>query len=202
MRRSLRPDAPDLQRKGDVVGNAHQRKESKVLEDQRCRALVRADALHVLPADQHPAFGRIGEAGNTPQQGGLAAAGWPQEGEELAALDDEMCIVDRGIGPKTDGNVIQNNIFCGHGALSRTAGKGDGKKGGLAPDALRPAPAIEKAGEALSGQELVGIFGPFFRIPRGFRRPGIQVVQRFARISIGKVLGIDFAAEFGRPDYR
>ena len=44
-------DAAHLKPEGDVFPHRHQRKQRKVLEDQRRRALVRARALHVLAAD-------------------------------------------------------------------------------------------------------------------------------------------------------
>ncbi len=73
----------------------HQREQRQVLEDQRGRPLVRADAVHVLAADPHRAFRRLDEAGDDAQDGGLAAARRPEEGEELAAFDVQRRVLDR-----------------------------------------------------------------------------------------------------------
>ncbi len=79
----------------DIVGHAHHREQSEVLEDQRGRPLVGADALHVRAADPHRAAGRLDEAGNGAQQRGLAAAGRAEEGEELARFDGEVGVLHR-----------------------------------------------------------------------------------------------------------
>ena len=108
--RSALRHAAHPQAVGDVLRHGHQRKQRQVLEDQRGRPLVRADARHVLAADPDRAFGRIEEARNRAQDRGLAAAGRPQEGEELAALDLQRRILDRGEIAKPDGDAIKFDV--------------------------------------------------------------------------------------------
>ena len=57
-------------------------------------ALVGRNVGHVLAVDQDVALGRHFEAGQHAQQRGLAAAGGPEQREELAGLDVEADIVD------------------------------------------------------------------------------------------------------------
>src|SRR6185437_2197010 len=59
------------------------------------RAAVGADAGHVAAADGDAAAVGLNEAGDHAQQGGLAAAGGPENREEAAARDRERQVVDR-----------------------------------------------------------------------------------------------------------
>ena len=77
-------DAAHFQAEGDVFPHLHQREQGEVLEDQRRRPLVGADAGHVLAADPDEPAGRFDETGNHPQDRRLAAAGRPEKAEELA----------------------------------------------------------------------------------------------------------------------
>jgi hypothetical protein len=52
------------------------------------------DADHVAAVEQDLAAGRLLEAGDHPQGGGLAAAGRPQQREELALGDPEVDVLD------------------------------------------------------------------------------------------------------------
>ncbi len=88
-------DAADLETEGDVLPDRHEGEERQVLEDQDGRALVGADVAHILAADVDRALARHHEAGDHPQDGRLAAAGGPEEGEELSRLDRDRRLVDR-----------------------------------------------------------------------------------------------------------
>ena len=76
--------AAHTQAVGDVVGHRHVRKQCQVLEDERGRPVVRADAGHVLPVDADVTGGRFDESRDGPQKSRLPAAGRAEEGEELA----------------------------------------------------------------------------------------------------------------------
>ena len=82
--------AAHFQREGDVLPHRHQREQRQVLEYQRGRPLVRADAGHVAPADADPALRRFQKAGHGAQQRGFAAAGGAQETEEFALANRDV----------------------------------------------------------------------------------------------------------------
>ena len=56
----------------------------------------RRQVRHVAPADLDHAFVLRVEAGDRAQQRGLAAAGGPEEADELALLDVERDVLQRG----------------------------------------------------------------------------------------------------------
>ena len=91
-----RGHAADLEPEADVLLHRHQREEGEVLEDQRRRPLVRADAAH---ATGHPGGCRLrvglDEARDHAQDGRLPAARGAEEAEELALLDREVEIAHR-----------------------------------------------------------------------------------------------------------
>ena len=80
--------------KGNVFPNRHQWEQGKILENQRCGTLIGPRARHVLATDQHLAFGGIHEARNQPQDGGLAAARWPQKRKKFTGLDGDVNLVN------------------------------------------------------------------------------------------------------------
>ena len=79
-RHPLRPQA-----ERHVVDDRHVREQGVLLEDGVDVALVRRDVRDVDPVEQDPARGRQLEAGDHLEQGGLAAPGRSEHGEELAA---------------------------------------------------------------------------------------------------------------------
>ena len=112
-RRSAFGHAAHAQAVADIVGDRHQREQRKVLEDQRGRPLVRADARHVLAGDAHRAFGRLEKAGDRAQQRGLAAARGAEDREEFAAVDLERDIFDSGEIAEPDRHAVQFDV-CAH----------------------------------------------------------------------------------------
>src|SRR5215831_4867821 len=79
----------------DVVGHRHVREERIVLEDDADVAEMRQHVVHHLVSQHHLSTARRQEAGDALEQGGLAAAGGPQQSDELAARDVEADAVDR-----------------------------------------------------------------------------------------------------------
>ncbi|MNI40092.1 hypothetical protein D3C73_942950 [compost metagenome] len=75
---------PRAQPVGRVVEHASVGKERVVLEHHADVALVRGYARNVVSAEPQAARRNGGEAGDGAQQGGLAAAAGPQQGEEAA----------------------------------------------------------------------------------------------------------------------
>jgi len=65
-----------------------------VLEDGVDVALVGRQPGHVLALEFDEAGGRRLEPADHPEGRGLAAAGWPEQGEELPGLDLEIDVVD------------------------------------------------------------------------------------------------------------
>ena len=85
-----------LQRERDVAFDGHVREQRVALEHRAHRTALRRAADEVL-AVEHDAAG-VGqvEARDHPQERRLAAAGGPQQREELARLDGEADVVDGG----------------------------------------------------------------------------------------------------------
>ena len=80
-------DAALLEPVGDVVQHAHVREQRVALEHGVDVAPVRRDADGVDAADEDLALVRLLEAGHEPQRRRLAAAGRPEQREELALAD-------------------------------------------------------------------------------------------------------------------
>ena len=76
----------DLQAECDVVPHRHRGKQGVALEHDADVALLYGHAGDVLPLHVHAAGRGLDEPGDGAQRGGLAAAGGPQEGEELPLL--------------------------------------------------------------------------------------------------------------------
>ena len=91
-RRGLK--ALQLQSEGDVARDIHVREQRIVLEHDVDVALVRRQVSHVLAGQQNASRIRDLEAAEHAQRGRLAAAGRPEERDELAGLDGEVEIVD------------------------------------------------------------------------------------------------------------
>ena len=88
--------APQLERKGHVVVDAHMRIERVVLEHHGDIALRRRDAVDALVADIDFARRDRLEPGDDPEQRGLAAAGRADKDDELVICDFEVEIGDHG----------------------------------------------------------------------------------------------------------
>jgi hypothetical protein len=84
-----------LQAEGHVVVHAHVRIERVVLEDHRDVAVLRRDVVDLLAVDEDGALADVFEAGDHPQRGGLAAAGWADQHHEFLVLDFQVRVVHR-----------------------------------------------------------------------------------------------------------
>ncbi|MNM96029.1 hypothetical protein D3C81_1084930 [compost metagenome] len=79
-----------LQAEGQVLGDGHVREQCVVLEHRVHRALERRAVGDVLAIQEDfPGGGKL-EAGDHPQQGGLAAAGRAEQGEEFVVADIQV----------------------------------------------------------------------------------------------------------------
>jgi hypothetical protein len=70
-------------------------KEGIVLKNRVHMALVRGKGKNVGVVQVHGPAGRILETGDDPEEGGLAATRWAEEGEELALLDGQADVLQR-----------------------------------------------------------------------------------------------------------
>ena len=90
--------AAHLQAETDVLGHAHVREQGVALEHRVDRAAERRQVLHGFAVQADGAAAGLLEAGNQPQQGGLAAAGGAQQGEELVGADLQRHLVEGAQG--------------------------------------------------------------------------------------------------------
>ena len=67
------------------------------------------DVVDDAIADAERAVADLLEAGDHPEAGRLAAAGWPDEDHELAVRDLEVEVVDREYVTVTLGDVVERN---------------------------------------------------------------------------------------------
>ena len=86
-----------LEREADVLRDRQMREQSVVLEHHADVAPIGRRASDHRAADEDVARRRLLEAGDHHERRGLAGAGGPEEGDELAGLDVEAQIVDRAI---------------------------------------------------------------------------------------------------------
>ena len=91
------------------------REEGVALEDGVDVALVGRQPGHVLALQLDQAGGGHLEAADHPQRRGLAAAGRPQEREELAVLDIEVDVVDGGAVAEALDDVHEMDVDLRHG---------------------------------------------------------------------------------------
>ena len=91
-------DLRHLQRERHVLANGHVRIERVVLEDHRDVTVLRRLPVDDVFADPQLALGYVLEASDHPQRRRLAAAGRPDEDQELAVGDVEVELLDR-LGP-------------------------------------------------------------------------------------------------------
>ena len=92
-------DLSQLQSERDVLLDRHVGPDGVALKDHGHLAPVRWNRTgrrgQNLSVHFDGAEGGIDEAGNHPQGGGLAAAGWPEQRDEFAGLQFEIDAVDR-----------------------------------------------------------------------------------------------------------
>ncbi len=85
-----------LQAEPDVLLHREVGEQGIALEDGVHRPFVRGCRRHVDPVDHdRPGVGSL-EPGDQPERGGLPAARRPEQREELAIVDPEIDVVDRG----------------------------------------------------------------------------------------------------------
>ncbi len=87
-----------------------------ILKDRVHVALVRRHVAHVLPEDPNGAPARLLEPGDQTKAGGLAGAGGPEHGEELALGDGEVDAIDGADIAEVPGDVLEFD-GCGHGKI-------------------------------------------------------------------------------------
>ena len=90
--------AQHLERKAHILGHRHMRVERVGLEHHGDAAIRSRHRIHGLAADQQLTGGDLLQPGDHAQQGGLAAAGWADENDQLAVLDGERDVAD-GLDP-------------------------------------------------------------------------------------------------------
>src|SRR4051812_1241819 len=84
------------ERKGDVLGNGHMRKEGVVLEHDADAATMRRNIRYIPVTNQDIPRARLGEAGDHHQCSGLSRSTRSEEGDEFASSDVEIEAVNRG----------------------------------------------------------------------------------------------------------
>src|SRR5574340_573855 len=95
-----------------------------VLEDRVDVALEGREPGDVLALELDQAAARLLEAADHTEGRGLAAAGGPQQGEELAVEDLEGDVVDgHDVGSESLGHVDEADIDGGHGPGSLSSGR-------------------------------------------------------------------------------
>ena len=101
------------QRERHVLAHRHVRVQRVVLEDHRDVAFLRRHAVHDVVPDRDLAVGDFLQAGDHPQQRGLAAAGRPDEHAELAVGDRDVDATDH-VG-RTEPLLDAGDLHRGHG---------------------------------------------------------------------------------------
>jgi hypothetical protein len=86
--------APQPERKAHIGGDRHMGVERVVLEDHRDVALFGRHVVDHAIADADLARRDVLEAGNHPEQCRFAAAGWPDQDDELAVADRDVDAVN------------------------------------------------------------------------------------------------------------
>ncbi len=82
-----------LQAEADVLGDAHVREQRITLEHRVDRAAERRQAFHAFAIEADAAGAGLFETGDEAEEGGLAAAGRAEEGEEFVGVDIQGHIV-------------------------------------------------------------------------------------------------------------
>src|SRR5690606_26945692 len=90
---------------------------------------VGRDAPYILPVEHDAARGRLVEAGEHPEQGGLAAAGSAEKREEFLLVDRQREIVDGGKVAEALGDVLEGD---------------EGRRGWVVPGGELPPDAAER----------------------------------------------------------
>ena len=87
----------DPQAKGHVLEYRHVAKQGVVLEHEANVALAHMEIRGILAADDDAATVRLLQPGDDPQQGGLAAAGGAEQGDQLTVVKIEVDVGQRRV---------------------------------------------------------------------------------------------------------
>ena len=126
-------DVLPAQPERDVLADVEVGEQRVVLEDHVDRALVRRVVGHVAAAELDPAAGRQLEATDHPEGRGLAAAGRPEQREELTGSDVEGHVVDRSDVAKVLRQIGQTDLggaVCALGHEAASLGVGPERRAG------------------------------------------------------------------------
>ena len=102
-----------LQPEGHVLRHGHVREQGIVLEHEAHVAPVWRQAGHVAPAHRNPPLGRIDEAADHAQGGGLAAARRPKKRHQFAIGDAQRHVFHRDGGAVMLGDILKNDVRHG-----------------------------------------------------------------------------------------
>ena len=162
--------AAHVEPEGDVVRHGHQREQGEVLEDQRRRAAVGADAAQGPAAQPDLAFGGLDEPGDHAQDRGLAAARGAEEGEELPFRDGQVDVAHGREGAEALRHTVELEIV--RHRRRRLAGAPPGPRRRAAPGLLRRPRSCRPAPAASPGTRAARCPGPRAcrRHPRDRRR--------------------------------
>src|SRR5690606_33679249 len=106
------------QPEGDVLEHVEVGEQRVVLEDRVHPTLEWREVGDLGLADVDGAGGDLLEAADHSQRGGLAAARWAEQGEELAMLDRKRKVIDRGEVPEPFRDPIEPYVSVGHQRLA------------------------------------------------------------------------------------
>ena len=102
----------DPQSEGDVVEHGHVPEQRVMLEHETDLAVAHVGGGGVLLVEKHLAVIRRLQTGDDPQQGGFAAAGWPQQAHQFAGWKIQRDVVEGDEGAKPFGDVLHANAHA------------------------------------------------------------------------------------------
>jgi hypothetical protein len=102
-----------LEREADILGHGHVRKERVALKHHADAAPVGRHSHERRAVDVDLAARGVVEAGDHHQRGGLAGSARTQQGDELARLDREAHIIDRGHGAEALADLVEHDRGSG-----------------------------------------------------------------------------------------
>ena len=111
------------QAEGDVLGNVPVREQCVVLEHEADAPPVGRYAGERAAAERHRTAVEALEAGDHPEQGGLAAAARAEHGDDRAPLDPEVDPVERGMAAEHDpgADTCEHQRACPRPSANRSA---------------------------------------------------------------------------------
>jgi hypothetical protein len=118
--------APGGEPIGDVLRHAHMREQRVVLEYDTDLAAVRRQRVDGAIADNDLAAALLDEAGDDPEQGGLAATGRAEQRDQFAPLDLQSHVVDREPRAVTVSDAVKRKRLGSHRNVISTLEHGMG----------------------------------------------------------------------------